>query len=143
MKVQLSELPGRTQGRHVQGPAGSIIESEHQGPLSLWDRRLDGRREKGRVAGTEDTPDLKSVDPVGHVGSTPTAATTVAAEMGGIAMKAACEKPGCGEPAVAQARFGEVAVARACTVHAPDLVEFINQHIGSSEPGLVTQNGTK
>ena len=62
-------------------------------------------------------------------------------------MKAACEKPDCGEPAVAQARFGEVAVARACTVHAPDLVEFINQHIGASEPGLVTQpvtqNGTK
>ena len=68
----------------------------------------------------EDAPDLNPGDLVGHVGSTPTAATTVPTEMGGIAMKAACEKPGCGEPAVAQARFGEVAVARACTVHAPD-----------------------
>ena len=88
---------------------------------------------------TEDAPDLKSGDLVGHVDSTPTAATTVPTEMGGIAMKAACEKPGCGEPAVAQARFGEVTVARACPDHEPELIEFINQHIGVSEPGLVTQ----
>ncbi len=54
-------------------------------------------------------------------------------------MKAVCEKPGCGEPAVAQARFGEVTVARACPDHEPELIEFINQHIGASEPGLVTQ----
>ena len=93
----------------------------------------------GRVAETEDAPDLKSGDPVGHVGSTPTAATTVPTEMGGIDMKATCEKPGCGEPAVAQARFGEVTVARACPDHEPELIEFINQHIGASEPGLVTQ----
>ena len=61
-------------------------------------------------------------------------------------MKAACEKLDCGKPAAIQARFGEVAVARAGSDHAPDLVEFINQDIGASEPGLgtqsVTQNGT-
>ena len=43
----------------------------------------NGRRETGRMAKTEDAPDLKSGDLVGHVGSTPTAATTVPAEMGG------------------------------------------------------------
>ena len=91
------------------------------------------------MAEMEDAPDLKSGDLVGRVGSTPTAATIVPAEMGGIQMKAACEKPGCGEPAVAQARFGEVAVARACADHAPDLVEFINQHIGASEPEPITR----
>ena len=64
------------------------------------------------MAETEDAPDLKSGDLVDHVNSTPTAATTVPNEMGGIALKAACEKPGCGEPAVAQARFGEVTVGR-------------------------------
>ena len=45
-------------------------------------------------------------------------------------MKATCEKPGCGKPAVAQARFGEVTVARACPDHEPELLEFINRHIG-------------
>ena len=54
-------------------------------------------------------------------------------------MRATCEKPGCGKPAVAQSRFGEVTVARGCPDHEPDLVEFINWHIGASEPGLVTQ----
>ena len=101
----------------------------------------------GRVAETEDAPDLKSGDPVGHVGSTPTAATTVPTEMGVFQMKAVCEKQRCGRPAVVQARVGEVTVERTCLDHAPDLVEFINQHIGASEPGLVTQsvtqNGTK
>ena len=101
----------------------------------------------GRVAETEDAPDLKSGDPVGHVGSTPTAATTVPTEMGGIQMKSACEKLDCGKPAVAQARFGEVAMGRACSDHAPELIEFINQYIGASEPGLVAQpvmqSGTK
>ena len=82
------------------------------------------------MAETEDAPDLKFGDPMGHVGSTPTAATTVPAEMGGIHMRAACEKPDCGKPAVVQARFGEVAVARACADHAPELIEFTNQHIG-------------
>ena len=48
----------------------------------------NGRRERGRVAETEDAPDLKSGDLMGHVGSTPTAATTSPAEMGGIQMKA-------------------------------------------------------
>ena len=61
-------------------------------------------------------------------------------------MKAACEKLDCGKPAVVQARFGEVAVGRACLDHAPDLVEFINQYIEASEPQLVAQpvmqNGT-
>ncbi len=61
-------------------------------------------------------------------------------------MRTTCEKPGCGKPAVVQARFGEVVVARACLDHAPDLVEFINQRIGASEPELVaqsvSQNGT-
>ena len=52
-------------------------------------------------------------------------------------MKATCEKPDCGETAVAQARFGEVAVARACSGHWPDLVESINQHVGKREPGLI------
>ena len=42
-------------------------------PLSLW----DGRRGMGRVAETEDATDLKSGDPMGHVGATPTAATTI------------------------------------------------------------------
>ena len=92
------------------------------------------------MAETEDAPDLKSGDPVGQVGSTPTAATTVPAEkLGGIQMRATCEKLDCGRSAVVQARFGEVSVARACLDHAPELVEFINQHIGASEPGLVTQ----
>ena len=54
-------------------------------------------------------------------------------------MRAACEKLDCGKPAVVQARFGEVAVARACSDDAPELIEFINQHIGASEPGSVTQ----
>ena len=36
-------------------------------------------------------------------------------------MRAACEKLDCGKPAVAQARFGEVAVARACSDHAHEL----------------------
>ena len=54
-------------------------------------------------------------------------------------MRAACEEPGCGEPAVAQARFGEVAMGRPCSDHAPELIEFINQYIGASEPGLVAQ----
>ena len=44
----------------------------------------NGRRERGRVAETEDAPDLKSGDLIGHVGSTPTATTTVPTEMGGI-----------------------------------------------------------
>ena len=67
------------------GPqASSMIESDSQRPLSSWDGRTGGRREMGRVAETEDAPDLKSGDPVGHVGSTPTAATTVPTEMGGI-----------------------------------------------------------
>ena len=74
----------------------------------------------GRAAGTEDAPDLKSSDLVGHVGSTPTAATTVPTEMGGIEMKAACEEPDCGEPAVAQARFGEVAMGRAARTMRPN-----------------------
>ena len=91
------------------------------------------------MAETEDAPDLKPGDLVGHVGSTPTAATIVPTGMGGIQMKANCEKLDCGSPAVVQARFGEVAVARACSDHAPELVEFINQDIGASEPGLVTQ----
>ena len=64
--------------------ASSIIESERQRPLSLWDRRLDGRRGIGRVAEIEDAPDLKSGDLMGHVGSTPTATSTVPTEMGGI-----------------------------------------------------------
>ena len=54
-------------------------------------------------------------------------------------MRATCEKPGCGEPAVAQARFGEVTVARACPDHEPELIESINRYIGPSEPGLGTQ----
>ena len=62
-------------------------------------------------------------------------------------MKATCEKPGCGKSAVVQARFGEVTVARACPDHEPELIEFINQYIGASEPGLVAQpvmqSGTK
>ncbi len=91
------------------------------------------------MAETEDAPDLKSGDLIGHVGSTPTAATTSPAEMGGIQMKVICGKLDCGKPAVVQARFGEVAVARACLDHAPDLVEFINQHIGASEPGPTTR----
>ena len=99
------------------------------------------------MAETEDAPDLNPGDPVGHVGSTPTAATTVPTEMGGIQMKAACEKLDCGKPAVIQTRFGEVTVERACADHAPDLVEFINQYIGASEPELVAQpvmqSGTK
>ena len=99
----------------------------------------NGRRETGRVAETEDAPDLKSGDPMGHVGSTPTAATTVPTEMGGIHMRATCEKQRCGKPAVVQARFGELAVAKACSDHAPELVKFINQYIGASEPGLVAQ----
>ena len=55
-------------------------------PSILMMGRADGRtrREKGRVTEMEDAPDLKPGDLVGHVGSTPTAATTVAAEMGGI-----------------------------------------------------------
>ncbi len=61
-------------------------------------------------------------------------------------MRAACEKLDCGKPAVAQARFGEVAVARACSDHAHELIEFINHRIGASERELVTQpvrqNGT-
>ena len=61
-------------------------------------------------------------------------------------MRAACEKLDCGKPAVVQARFGEVAVARACSDHELDLVEFINRYIGPSERELVTQpvrqNGT-
>ena len=36
------------------------------------------------MAEMEDAPDLKSGDLMGHVGSTPTAATTVPAERGGI-----------------------------------------------------------
>ena len=48
-------------------------------------------------------------------------------------MKATCEKPDCGETAVAQARIGEVAVARACLSHWPDLVKFINQQMGASD----------
>ena len=79
---------------------------------SLYPHGTDGRRERGRAAEMEDAPDLKSGDLVDHVNSTPTAATTVPNEMGGIAMKAACEKLGCGELAVAQARFGEVTAAR-------------------------------
>ena len=31
--------------------------------------------------------------------------------------------------AVAQARFGEVTVERACPDHEPELIEFINQYI--------------
>ena len=98
------------------------------------------------MAEMEDSPDLKSGGPVGHLGWTPTAAATVPDEMGGNVMKATCEKLGCGEPAVAQARFGEVTVARGCPDHVPDLIQFINQHIGASAPGPVTQpvmqNGT-
>ena len=30
-------------------------------------------------------------------------------------------------------------MARACPDHEPELIEFINRHIGASEPGLVTQ----
>ncbi len=55
-------------------------------------------------------------------------------------MRTTCEKPGCGKPAVVQARFGEVTVARACPDHAPELIEFVNRHIGASEPGLVTRS---
>ncbi len=62
-------------------------------------------------------------------------------------MKATCEKPDCGGPAVAQARFGEVTVARACADHEPELLEFINQHMMASETGLairpVDQDGSK
>ena len=98
------------------------------------------------MAETEDAPDLKSGDPMDDVGSTPTAATIVPAGMGGIQMKVICEKLDCGKPAIVQARFGEVAVARVCLDHELDLVEFINRYIGASEPGLgtqpVTQNGT-
>ena len=104
---------------------------------------LNGRLGMGRVAETEDAPDLKSGDPVGHVGSTPTAATAVPAEMGLIDMRTACEKPGCGKPATAQARFGEVTVARACPDHAAELIEFVDRHIGASEPGLVTRSARR
>ena len=64
--------------------ASSIIESERQRPLTSWDSLLDGRRARGRVAEMEDAPDLKSGDLMGHVGSTPTATSTVPTEMGGI-----------------------------------------------------------
>ena len=52
-------------------------------------------------------------------------------------MKVTCEKPECGDTAVAQARFGEVTVARACTGHWPDLVEFINQQMRASDARLM------
>ena len=58
-------------------------------------------------------------------------------------MKATCEKLGCGEPATAQARFGEVTVARACPDHEPELIDFFNRHIRASEPGLVTQTANQ
>ena len=83
------------------------------------------------MAKTEDAPELKSGDPVGHVGSTHTAATTVPTETGGIQMRPACEKLDCDEPAVAQARFGEVTVARACSDHAPDLETISKRWIKS------------
>ena len=54
-------------------------------------------------------------------------------------MKGTCEKSDCGETAVAQARIREVAVARACSDHWPDLVEFISRHVGNWEPWPVTQ----
>ena len=60
--------------------AGSTVESERERSLSSWNRRLDGRREMGRAAEMEDAPDLKSGDPMGHVGSTPTATATVPTE---------------------------------------------------------------
>ena len=62
-------------------------------------------------------------------------------------MKATCEKIGCDESAVAQARLWEAAVARACSDHATDLVEFIGQHMESLGVEMVSQsqgqNGTQ
>ena len=67
------------------GPqASSITESECLAFCPHGVGGWNGRREMGRVAETEDAPDLKSGYPMGHVGSTPTAATTVPNEMGGI-----------------------------------------------------------
>ncbi|MXX53170.1 MAG: hypothetical protein F4Z35_04325 [Dehalococcoidia bacterium] len=54
-------------------------------------------------------------------------------------MKATCEKIDCGKSAVAQARLGEVAVARACSDHAADLVEFIRQHMEGLGVEMATQ----
>ena len=85
MNDQFLDFPGRTQGCTAQDLlASSIIESERQRPLTSWDSLLDGRRARGRVAEMEDAPDLKSGDLMGHVGSTPTATSTVPTEMGGI-----------------------------------------------------------
>ena len=63
MKVQLSELPGRTQGRQVQGPDGRAVLLSRSAS-SLYPHGTDGCRERGRAAETEDAPDLKSGDPM-------------------------------------------------------------------------------
>ena len=55
-------------------------------------------------------------------------------------MKATCEKIDCNRSAIAQARLGEVAVARACMDHAPDLVEFIGLYMGGSGAEMPTQS---
>ena len=69
----------------MDGPlAGSFLS---RNASALYPRETggwNGRGETGRVAETEDAPDLKSGDLVGHVGSTPTAANTVHTETGGI-----------------------------------------------------------
>ena len=77
--VRLPEL--RDAG--VDGPpAGSFLSRNDNALYPRETGGWNGRGEMGRVAETEDAPDLKLGDPMGHVGSTPTAATTFPTEMG-------------------------------------------------------------